>query len=91
MNEQPILAALSSRSIAAWFRQAKNRVPLAPADAGASPGTAAFLEDLIDACVMESGESMNYEGRMMKWGSLSGAASPDSPDLLAVIKAEGKV
>jgi hypothetical protein len=30
------------------------RLPLAKADAGASPGAAAFLEDLIDACVMES-------------------------------------
>lgn len=29
-------------------------LPLAKADAGASPGAAAFLEDLIDACVMES-------------------------------------
>ena len=28
--------------------------PLAKAGAGASPGAAAFLEDLIDACVMES-------------------------------------
>jgi len=34
-----------------------------------------FLEDLIDACVMEGHESMNYEGRMMKWGSLSGSFS----------------
>ena len=30
------------------------RLPLAKADAGASPGAAAFLEDLIDACVMEN-------------------------------------
>jgi adenine-specific DNA-methyltransferase len=30
------------------------RLPLAKADAGASPGAAAYLEDLIDACVMES-------------------------------------
>jgi hypothetical protein len=30
------------------------RLPLAKAAAGASPGAAAFLEDLIDACVMES-------------------------------------
>jgi len=28
-----------------------------------------FLEDLIDA----GWERMKYEGRMMKWGSLSGA------------------
>ena len=34
-----------------------------------------FLEDLIDACVMEGHESMKYEGRMMKWNSLSGAFS----------------
>ena len=68
---------------------------------------ASFLEDLIDACVMEGEESMKYEGRMMKWSSLSGALSSfiiqpsslrpllrltaDSPDLLAVIKAEGRV
>ena len=30
------------------------RLPLAKAEAGASPGAAIFLEDLIDACVMES-------------------------------------
>ena len=30
------------------------RLPLAKAEAGASPGAAAFLEDLIDACLMES-------------------------------------
>ena len=28
-------------------------IPFAKSDAGASPGAAAFLEDLIDACVME--------------------------------------
>ena len=53
------------------------------------------------------GESMNYEGRMMKRGRLSGVFSyfiihpstllsllrltSDSPDLLAIIKQEGKV
>jgi hypothetical protein len=92
------------------------RLPLAKAEAGASPGAAAFLEDLIDACVMESGERMKYEGRMMKWDRSSGAFSSfiihpstlgpapshpirnrllrltaDSPDLLAIIKQEGKV
>ena len=118
-------------------------LPFAKADAGASPGAAAFLEDLIDACVMESRESMKYEGRMMKWGARFGAFSSfiihpstlrpapeasaaqqrnflahlhqtlnapshpirnrlirlirlirltaDSPDLLAIIKQEGKV
>ena len=30
------------------------RLPLAKAEAGARPGAASFLEDLIDACVMES-------------------------------------
>ena len=30
------------------------RIPLAKAEAGASPGAAPFLEHLIDACVMES-------------------------------------
>jgi len=44
------------------------RLPLDKAEAGANPGAAAFLEDLIDASVMESGESMKDEGRMMKWG-----------------------
>ena len=34
-----------------------------------------FLEDLVDACVMEGEESMKYEGRMMKWSSLSVAFS----------------
>ncbi len=77
----------------------------ARAAAGASPGAAAFLEDLIDACVMESGERMKYEGRMMKRRSGSGAFSSfithpssflsrltaDSPDLLAIIKQEGRV
>jgi len=71
-----------------------------------------FLEDLIDACVLEWEERMRYDGRMMKWGHLPGAFSSfiihpstflshrlrrlrrltaDSPDLLAVIKAEGRV
>jgi len=36
---------------------------------------ASNLEDLIDACVMEGHESMNYEGRMMKWSRLSGSFS----------------
>jgi len=68
---------------------------------------ARFLKDLIDGCVLEREESMKYEGRMMKWSSLSGAFSSfiiqpsslpsllrltaDSPDLLAVIKLEGRV
>jgi len=34
-----------------------------------------FLEDLIDACVMETWKRMKYEGRIMKWGRLSGAFS----------------
>ena len=38
------------------------RLSLAKAAAGASPGAAVFLEDLIDACVIESGESMKEEG-----------------------------
>ena len=52
-------------------------------------------------------ERMNYEGRSMKWGSWSGSFSSfiihpssflpllrltaDSPDLLAILKQEGKV
>ena len=56
-----------------------------------------FLEDLIDACVMEGHESMKYEGRMMKWSSLSGAFSSfiihnsSFLSLLAVIKQDGRV
>jgi len=56
-----------------------------------------FLEDLIDACVMEGEERIKYEGRRMKWSHLSGALSsfiihPSSLlSLLAVIKAEGRV
>lgn len=46
------------------------RIPFAKVEAGASP--ASSLEDLIEA----GWERMNYEGRMMKWGGLSGAFSP---------------
>ena len=69
------------------------RIPFAKADAGASAGAAAFLEDLIDACVMESGERMKYEGKRMKWGSFPGSFSsfiihPSAfLSLLAIIKA----
>jgi|GEM_PF-2859754 len=61
---------------------------------------------LTGACVMEREESMRYEGRRMKLVRWSGAFSSlrpapshpirnrlltaDSPDLLAVIKQEGK-
>ncbi len=40
-----------------------------------TPGPASVLEDLIDACVMESEESMKYEGGMMKLSSISPSAA----------------
>jgi hypothetical protein len=101
----------------------------AKADAGASPGAAAFLEDLIDACVMEcyfrehmaerdllfqdtvaphladyvpeasAAQQRDYLTHLHQ--TLNAASHPirnrllrltaDSPDLLAIIKAEGKV
>jgi hypothetical protein len=109
-----------------------NLVPLiqfAKADAGASPGAAGFLEDLIDACVMESyfrehmaerdllfhdtvvpylaayaSEASDAQQRDFLTHlhqTLNAPSHPirnrllrltaDSPDLLAVIKQEGKV
>ena len=101
------------------------RLPSAPADAGASPGAAAFLEDLIDACVMECihvwrrglkplcGGQGNAFAWLVQRGckpllhithlhqTLNAPSHPirnrldrlstDSPDLLAMIKKEGKV
>lgn len=97
----------------------------AQADAGASPGAAVFLEDLIDACVMESTFREHMAERDLLFHDtvaqtiLSGSFPSDpqtglsallslnapshpirkrrlrltaeSPDLLAVIQAEGKV
>ena len=105
------------------------RLPLAKAGAGASPGAAAFLEDLIDACVMESyfrehmaerdllfhdtvaphlaayapeastAQQRDYLTHLHQ--TLNAPSHPirnrllrltaDSPDLLAIIKQEGKV
>ena len=104
-------------------------VQFAKADAGASPGAAAFLEDLIDACVMETyfrehmaerdllfretvaphlanyapkasaAQQRDYLTHLHQ--TLNAPSHPirnrllrltaDSPDLLAVIKAEGRV
>ena len=104
------------------------RLPLAKAEAGASPGAAAFLEDLIDACVMESyfrqhmaerdllfhdtvaphlaayapeasaaqqrdffthfHQTLNAPSHPIRNGLLRLTA--DSPNLLAIIKQEGK-
>jgi hypothetical protein len=101
----------------------------AKADAGASPGAAAFLKDLIDACVMEcycrehmaerdllfhdtvaphlaayapeasAAQQRDYLTHLHQ--TLNAASHPirnrllrltaDSPDLLAIIKQEGKV
>jgi len=104
-------------------------IQFAKADAGASPGAAAFLEDLIDACVMESyfrehmaerdllfhdtvaqhlsayapessaAQQRDYLTHLHQ--TLNAPSNPirnrllrltaDSPDLLAIIKQEGKV
>ena len=100
------------------------RLPLAKADAGASPG-AAFREDLINTCVMENihvwrrglqplcGGQGNAFAWLVQRGctpllhithlhqTLNASSHPirnrllrltaDSPDLLAIIKQEGKV
>jgi adenine-specific DNA-methyltransferase len=104
-------------------------VQFANADAGASPGTAAFLEDLIDACVMEcyfrehmaERDLLFHDAVIPHLASYDPKASErkqreflehfhsalnakdskirnrleriskDSPDLLAVIKEEGRV
>lgn len=104
-------------------------IQFAKADAGASPGAAAFLEDLIDACVMESYFREHMAERDLLFHdtvaphlaayapeasaaqqrdflthlhqTLNAPSHPirnrllrltaDSPDLLAIIKQEGKV
>jgi len=104
-------------------------IQFAKAEAGASPGAAAFLEDLIDACVMESYFHEHMEERGLLFHdtlaphlaaydpeasraqqrdflthlhqTLNAPSHPirnrllrltaDSPDLLAIIKQEGKV
>ena len=106
-----------------------HRIPFARADAKAepraSPGAAAFLEDLIDACVLESYFREHMSSRDLLFhdtvaqtilsGSIPSAPqtglsallslnapshpirnrllrlTADSPDLLAIIKQEGKV
>jgi len=84
----------------AWVAPLAHRQSPLRAFAPSRDTPASFLEDLIDACVMEWEERMKDEGRMMKWGSLSGAfssfiihPSPFSPrpDLLGVILKEGRV
>ena len=105
------------------------RLPLPNAEAGASPGAAAFLEDLIDACVMESTFREPMAERDLLFhdtlaphlaayapeasaaqqrdflthlqATLNAPSHPirnrllrltaDSPDLLAIIKQEGRV
>ena len=105
------------------------RLPFAKAEAGASPGAAAFLEDLIDACVMECYFREHMAERDLLFHdyvaphlaayapeasaarqrdflthlhqTLNAPSHPirnrllrltaDSPDLLAVIKREGRV
>jgi adenine-specific DNA-methyltransferase len=105
------------------------RIQFAKADAGASPGAAAFLEDLIDACVMECYFREHMAERDLLFHdtvaphlaayapeasaaqqrdflthlhqTLNAPSHPvrnrllrltaDSPDLLAIIKQEGRV
>jgi len=104
-------------------------IQFAKADAGASPGAAAFLEDLIDACVMESyfhehmaeRDLLFHDAVAQHLAAYAPESSPaqqrdfltylhqtlnapshpirnrllrltaDSPDLLAIIKQEGRV
>jgi hypothetical protein len=59
-----------------------------------SPEAAAFLEDLIDACVMESYFREPMAERDLLFHDTVAphlAAYADSPDLLAIIKQEGRV
>jgi len=65
---------------------------LAKADAGACPGAAAFLEDVIDACVMESYFREHMAERdLLFHDTVAPRLTADSPDLLVIIKQEGKV
>ena len=118
-----------SSSEVSLFSKLVPLIQFAKADAGASPGAAAFLEDLIDACVMESYFREHMEERDLLFQDLvaphlaayapeASAAqqrdylthlhqplnapshpirnrllrlTADSPDLLAIIKQEGKV
>ena len=70
----------------------EQRIQFAKAEAGASPGAAAFLEDLIDACVMESyfREPMT-ERDLLFHDSVAPHLAADSPNIPAIIKAAGKV
>jgi hypothetical protein len=52
MKEQPILTALSSRTIATWFRQAKRRVVYAAP--GIHPEPAAALAELVSHLPLSS-------------------------------------
>jgi hypothetical protein len=123
----PTLSEASSK----WMGNLAKLIQFAKADAEAGPGAAAFLEDLIDACVMESyfrehmaerdllfhdlvaphlaaypadgraSESQQREFLTNLNATLNAPSHPvrqrldrivkDSPDLLAVIKQEGKV
>ena len=111
----------------------KTLIPFTKADTGASPGAAAFLEDLIDACVTESYFREHMASRQLSGfhdtlaphlaaypdhvgeasaaqqrdylthlhATLNAPSHPirnwllrltaDSPDLLAIIKQEGRV
>ncbi len=121
----PVLSGASSKLIG----KLATLIQFAKTDAGASPGAAAFLEDLIDACVMESYFREHMAERDLLFHdtvaphlaayapeasaaqqrdflthlhqTLNAPSHPirnrllrltaDSPDLLAVIKAEGRL
>jgi adenine-specific DNA-methyltransferase len=107
--KKPTAAAVS------LFERLVSLIQFNKADAGASPGAAAFLEDLIDACVMESYFREHMAPHLAAYAPEDSAAQQHdflthlhhtlnasshpirnrldrlSPDLLAIIKKEGKV
>jgi adenine-specific DNA-methyltransferase len=109
--KKPTAAAVS------LFERLVSLIQFTKADAGASPGADAFLEDLIDACVMESYFRKHMAPHLAAYAPEASAAQQHdflthlhhtlnapshrnrnrnrldrlSPDLLAIIKKEGKV
>ena len=62
-----------------------------PSFSGA-PGAAAFLEDLIDACVMDSTFREHMSERdLLFHDPVAPHLAADSPNIPAIIKAAGKV
>jgi adenine-specific DNA-methyltransferase len=109
--KKPTAAAVS------LFERLVSLIQFTKADAGASPGADAFLEDLIDACVMESYFREHMAPHLAAYAPEGSAAqqrdfthlhqtlnapshaihnrllrlTADSPDLLAIIKQEGRL